>query len=150
MSSHLCIWVAGACECAINYYYSFFICRVRLGNGILRTERGEYELRDGKRVFKIRGYFQYITPTVMSMCYAKFIHLLMPNTLVTSNRVTWNRHCCHTHSMTPASIGCPITNRSLLITYSAKKKKIKTKISIQNCWRYWSDERYTVQTMAWK
>lgn len=39
---------------------------VRLKEGTRHGERGEYEIRGGKRVFIIRGYFGYITPKVIS------------------------------------------------------------------------------------
>lgn len=39
---------------------------VRLKEGTRHGERGEYEIRNGKRVFIIRGYFGHITPKVIS------------------------------------------------------------------------------------
>lgn len=46
--SHFCIWY----------------CSVRFNDGFRHAERGDYEMRNGKRIFIIRGIFHYFSLTV--------------------------------------------------------------------------------------
>lgn len=50
---------------------------VRLKEGTRHAESGEYEIRNGKRVFIIRGYFGHITPKVIFLEFNRVIFNLI-------------------------------------------------------------------------
>lgn len=67
-------------QCHGLMHCSDFFYSVRLKEGRRHGERGEYELRNGKPVFIIRGYFGHITPTVILRdSITQFIHTLIAN-----------------------------------------------------------------------
>lgn len=148
----------------LNHIIDAFMCdwfySIRLKQGTRHAERGEYEIRNGKQVFIIRGYFGHITPQVItnnnfSTEVQKLIQSSCSIFFYVICRVISSLR--RMYSITPATMKFQLAPASLIsdrisVAVNAIYPLVII-VSIKNCWHLWSDKpssgNSTEQTWPW-